>query len=60
MSKEEWKKWKIFEYDCPQKKYIQDRKKIKTAKKYGFKVLEVWNTENNKIQKCVDFIKNNI
>lgn len=60
MNREEWKNWSIFEWKSPQLKYIQDRRKIKKAREKGFYVLEIWNTDDNKIQKCVDFIKNNI
>jgi len=60
MSKEEWDKWGIFQYNNAKEKYVYDRKKINTAKKKGFSVLEIWNFEENYIDKCIDFIKENL
>jgi hypothetical protein len=34
--------------------------KIKTAQEYGFKILEIWSDESDNLNKCLDFIKNNI
>jgi hypothetical protein len=34
--------------------------KIKTAKENGFKVFEIWSDEHDNLNKCLNFIKNNI
>jgi G:T-mismatch repair DNA endonuclease (very short patch repair protein) len=41
-------------------KYIKDRKKINTAKKMGYKVLEVWNFDDNVADMCLQFINDNV
>ena len=40
--------------------YNKQELKIKTASERGFKVLEIWSDENDNLNKCLDFIKNNI
>lgn len=36
------------------------RVKVELAKKFGFKVLEIWSDDANNVDKCIEFIKNNI
>jgi len=40
--------------------YNKQKYKIDLAKQNGFKVLEIWSDDKNNIDKCIDFIKNNI
>ena len=34
--------------------------KVELAKLNGFKILEILSDENNKVEKCLEFIKNNL
>ena len=40
--------------------FNKQRSKIKIAEENGFKVLEIWSDDNNNLDKCLEFIKNNI
>jgi len=40
--------------------YNKQKKKIQTAVDRGFSVFEIWSDDDNKIEKCLEFIKNNI
>jgi very-short-patch-repair endonuclease len=40
--------------------YNKQQNKIKIAVESGFKVLEIWSDEDNNLDRCVNFIKNNI
>lgn len=40
--------------------FKKQQDKIKTAEKSGFNVLEIWSDDENKLDKCLEFIKNNI
>ena len=40
--------------------YNRQMYKVELAKKFGFKVLEIWSDDANNVDKCIEFIKNNI
>ena len=40
--------------------FNKQKNKIKIAEQNGFKVLEIWSDGNNNLDKCIEFIKNNI
>ena len=44
----------------PKIAFKKQQDKIETAKANGFRVLEIWSDEENKLEKCLEFIKNNI
>lgn len=44
----------------PTELYNKQKYKIDLAKSSGFKVLEIWSDDEYKVQKCINFIKNNI
>ena len=40
--------------------FNKQKYKVELAERNGFKVLEIWSDEDNKVDKCIQFIKNNI
>ena len=40
--------------------YNKQKRKIETAIDSGFSTFEIWSDDDNKIEKCLEFIKNNI
>lgn len=53
-NQEKWKDMK------PETLYKKDLDKIKLAEKNGYKLMEVFDYEKDKIQKCLDFIESNL
>jgi hypothetical protein len=49
-----------FNKEDSKKAFDRQKKKIELAKKNNFKVLEIWSDEDYNLEKCLNFIKNNI